>query len=75
MFLVDLFVCFEVLVFVIFSLPLGGLTAVCDCGTPWTFLLTFLYLCPQQVKEAAHKGLMLPVLDNAMSNERLQNRT
>ena len=26
-----------------FSLPLGGLgrAAVCDCGTPWTFLLPF----------------------------------
>ena len=30
-----------------FSLPLGvggwlRLDAVCDCGTPWTFLLTFI---------------------------------
>ena len=40
-----------VLVFVIFFFLLvcvcvwlggGGLAAVCDCGTPWTFLLTFL---------------------------------
>ena len=30
------------LVFVIFfPLGIGGLAAVCDCGTPWTFLLTF----------------------------------
>ena len=26
-----------------FSLPFGvGVSAVCDCGTPWIFLLTFL---------------------------------
>ena len=31
------------LVFVIFSSSwCRGLAAVCDCGTPWTFLLTFL---------------------------------
>ena len=34
-----------VLVFCHFSLPLGvgGLAAVCDYGTPWTFLLTFFF--------------------------------
>ena len=46
------FVCFSciclfvlyVLVFVIFLfLLVSGLGWVCDCGTPWTFLLTFLY--------------------------------
>ena len=28
-----------------FSLPLGvrGLAAACDCGPPWTILLTFFY--------------------------------
>ena len=32
-----------VLVFVIFLFLLDrGLAAVCDCDTPWTFLLTFL---------------------------------
>ena len=41
------FVCLfvYVLVFVIFLFSLSwcrGLAAVCDCGTPWTFLLTFL---------------------------------
>ena len=34
-----------VLVFVIFpSSWRRGLAAVCDCGTPWTFLLTFLQI-------------------------------
>ena len=23
-----------------------GQAAACDCGTPWTFLLTFLYVTP-----------------------------
>ena len=43
MLLVHLFVCFVRVSFCHFSLPLGvgGLAAVCDCGTPWTFLLTF----------------------------------
>ena len=32
-----------VLVLVIFSIPVGsGMAAVCECGTLWTFLLTFL---------------------------------
>ena len=41
--LVHLFVCFVRASFCHFSLPLGvrGLAAVCDYGTPWTFLLTF----------------------------------
>ena len=42
MLLVHLFVCFVRVSFRDFSLPLG-LAAVCDCGTPWTFLLTFLH--------------------------------
>ena len=38
--LVHLFVCFVRVSFCHFSLPLGVgvLAAVCDCGTPWTFL-------------------------------------
>ena len=39
------FLCFVlyVLVFVIFLfLLVSRVAAVCDCGTPWTFLLTFL---------------------------------
>ena len=37
------FVRFALLCFGLFSLPLGGLgrVAVCDFGTPWTFLLPF----------------------------------
>ena len=39
------FVCFVRVGFCQFSLPLSsGLAAVCDCGTPWTFLLTFFIL-------------------------------
>ena len=38
-------VCFVRVGFCQFSLPLSsGLAAVCDCGTPWTFLLTFFIL-------------------------------
>ena len=34
-----------VLVFVIFLFLLVlGVASVCDCGTPWTFLLTFWYV-------------------------------
>ena len=46
MFLVHLFVCFIRVSFCHLSLSLGvgGLAAVCDCGTPWTFLLTFLLM-------------------------------
>ena len=42
--LAHLFVCCVRVSFCHLSLPLdaGGLAAVCDCGTPWTFLLTFL---------------------------------
>ena len=41
--LVHLFVCFVNIRFCPFSLPLVlGLAAVCDYGTSWTFLLTFL---------------------------------
>ena len=39
------FVClfFACVSFCSFSLPLGvGVAAVCDCGTTWTFLLTFI---------------------------------
>ena len=39
------FFCFVRVSFCYFSLPLGvggWLAAVCDCGTPWTFLLTIL---------------------------------
>ena len=41
--LVHLFVCFVRVSVCPFSLSLGvgGLAAVCDCGTPWTFLLAF----------------------------------
>ena len=40
--LVHLFVYFARVNFCPFSLPLGvGLAAACDCGTPWTILLTF----------------------------------
>ena len=36
-------VCFARDVFVLFLfLLVSGLAAVCDCSTPWTFLLTFL---------------------------------
>ena len=38
---VHLFVCFTRICFCSFSLPLGGLAAVCDCGIPWTFVLIF----------------------------------
>ena len=45
MLLVHLFVSFVHVRFCHFSLPLGvgggGVAAVCDCGIPWTFLLTF----------------------------------
>ena len=42
--LVHLFVCFVPVSFVILLfLLVPGLADVCDCGTPWTFLLTF---CP-----------------------------
>ena len=42
MLLVHLFVLYG-LVFVIFSSSwCRGLAVVCDCGTPWTFLLTVL---------------------------------
>ena len=41
MLLVHLFVCLHVLDFVLFSFSwYRGLAAVCDCGTPWTFLFT-----------------------------------
>ena len=41
--LVHLFVCFVLVSFLSFfsSSWCRGLAAVCDCGTPWTFLLTF----------------------------------
>ena len=42
--LVHLFVCFIRVSFVIFLfLLVSGLAAVCECGTPWTFLLTFFF--------------------------------
>ena len=45
MFLVHLFVCFARVCFCPNFLPLGrGLAAVCDCGTQWTFLLTFFFI-------------------------------
>ena len=36
---------FALVWFCLFPLPLGGLgrAAVCDCSTPWIFLLPFLY--------------------------------
>ena len=38
------FVCFLRVSFSHFLfLSVSGLAAVCGCGTPWTFLLTFLY--------------------------------
>ena len=41
--LVHLFVCFVRVSFCHFLFLLGsGLAVVCDCGTPWTFLLTVL---------------------------------
>ena len=44
MFLVPLFVLY-VLVFVIFLfLLVSGSSAVCDCGIPWTFRLTFFFV-------------------------------
>ena len=44
MLLVLLFVCFVHVSFLSFfsSSWCRGLAAVCDCGTAWTFLLTFL---------------------------------
>ena len=39
--LVHLFVCFVRVSFCHFSSWCRGLAAVCDCGTPWIFLLTF----------------------------------
>ena len=43
MLLVHLFVCFTRFTFCPFPLSswCRGLAAVCDCGSPWTFLLTF----------------------------------
>ena len=43
--LVHLFVCFAHVSFCSFfsSSWCQGLAAVCDCGTPWIFLLTFFY--------------------------------
>ena len=37
------FVCFARVCLCPFSLPLGcrGMAAVCDCGIPWTLLLSF----------------------------------
>ena len=45
MLLVHLFVCFARFRFCPFPLSswCRGLAAVCDCGSPWTFLLTFLF--------------------------------
>ena len=45
MLIVHLFVCFVRVNFRHFfsSSWCRGLTAVCDCGTSWTFLLTFVY--------------------------------
>ena len=44
MLLVHLFVCFLRVSFLSFisSSWCRGLAAICDCGTPWTFLLTLL---------------------------------
>ena len=40
-----MFVLFVLVWFCLFPLPLGlGRAVVCDCGTPWTFLLPF-FLC------------------------------
>ena len=50
--LVHLFVCFVRVSFCHFSLPLPrGLAAVCNCGTPRTFLLTFLKDSNQTIGE------------------------
>ena len=41
------FVRFALIWFCLFPLPVGvweRIDAVCDCGTPWTFLLPFFYL-------------------------------
>ena len=38
------FVRFALVWFCLFPLPLvSGKAAVCDCGTPWTFLLPFFF--------------------------------
>ena len=54
MLLVHLFVCFICASFYHFPLPFGvrGLAAICDCGTPWTFLLIFFQ--PYDNKEKMH---------------------
>ena len=46
------FVRFVLVLICRFPLPLGGLgrAAVCDCGTPWTYLLPFL-LCRKAKQE------------------------
>ena len=51
------FVRFALVWFCLFSLPLGVLeglflwvSAVCDCGTPWTFLLPFFFLVKLSMK-------------------------
>ena len=45
---------------------MSGLAAVCDCGTPWTFLLTFLkILTVQDVKKVRR---LLTIAYNFRSN-------
>ena len=39
--------CFDLLLHgMFFKLELLGRAAVCDCGTPWTFLLPFFFFTP-----------------------------
>ena len=52
------FVRFAFVWFCLFPLPLGDWPAACDCGTPWTFLLLFLFVCVKTLRSSQPNGAM-----------------
>ena len=56
----------RVYVFVIFPYSLcRGLAAVCDCGIPWTFLLTFY---SEEIRTVIRKSESYPALSKSARN-------
>ena len=53
-----------------FPLPLG-VSAVCDCGTPWTFLLTFLFFMTYERYSEIHDNQISLLMSSIVSTIRI----